>query len=110
MYHLVPSIGFLAVAILPWSFGCIGGSVRNDPAEKVLVFAAASTTNAVEEICRDFEQEDGIRVRASFAATSTLAQQSGNGAEAHVLVSANSFGPKLLSRPPMNWTSSRGAK
>jgi molybdate transport system substrate-binding protein len=89
MYHLLSSVRFLALAILSLTAGCTGGNLPDGPAEEVLVFAAASTTNAVEEICRDFEREYGVRARASFAATSTLAQQIINGAEAHVLVSAN---------------------
>ena len=96
MYHLVSYVGFLALAILSFalailslSAGCTGGNLPDGPSQEVLVFAAASTTNAVEEICRDFERECGVRARPSFAATSTLAQQIVNGAEAHVLVSAN---------------------
>ncbi len=89
MYHLLSTAALLALATLWLAAGCAGSNAPNDPAEEVLVFAAASTTNAVEEICREFEQECGVRARPSFAATSTLAQQIVNGAQAHVLVSAN---------------------
>ena len=75
--------------MLTLAVGCGGPNVPDGPAEEVMVFAAASTTNAVEEICRDFEREYGVRARPSFAATSTLSRQIVNGAEAHVLVSAN---------------------
>lgn len=55
----------------------------------VLVLAAASTTNAMDEIRQQFTKETGIEVRASYAASSTLAQQVIHGAEADVFVSAD---------------------
>ena len=84
MHNLVYRFPFLALTILPLAVGCAGPSLSDGPAEEVFVFAAASTTNAIEEICRDFEREYNVRARLSFAATSTLAQQIINGAEAHV--------------------------
>ncbi|MGD9720580.1 MAG: molybdate ABC transporter substrate-binding protein [Pirellulales bacterium] len=57
---------------------------------KVLVLAAASTTDAVEEIRRDFVRlHPGVTVRASYAASSTLARQIEAGAEADVFLSAS---------------------
>ena len=55
----------------------------------VLVFAAASTTNAIDEIRQQFTKDTGIAVLASYAASSTLAQQIAHGADADVLVSAD---------------------
>lgn len=55
----------------------------------ITVFAAASTTNAMEEIKEAFERTSGIQVRTNYAASSTLAQQIVNGAEADVFLSAN---------------------
>jgi molybdate transport system substrate-binding protein len=62
------------------------------PAEaspEILVFAAASTTDAVDEIARRFHEARGIRVNANYAATSTLAQQVVHGGGADVFLSAN---------------------
>jgi len=56
----------------------------------VTVFAAASTTNAIDEIRTQFAQQSGFRVQSSYAASSTLAQQIVNGAAAGVFVSADS--------------------
>ena len=56
---------------------------------ELLVFAAASTTNAVSEIGRAFEQAQGVKVVNSFAASSTLAKQIAHGAPAQVFISAN---------------------
>jgi len=56
---------------------------------QLLVFAAASTTNAVGEAGKLFESKTGIKVVNSFASSSTLAKQIAQGAPAHVFVSAN---------------------
>ena len=89
MNHSVALLCCFPLAILLLAAGCAGENSLASPAEEVSLFAAASTTNAVEDLCRDFEAEYGIAVRPSFAATSTLVQQIVNGAEAHVLISAN---------------------
>ena len=64
---------------------------QNDPSarESVLVFAAASTTNALDEIRQAFQQQTGIRVQSSYASSGTLAQQIVNGANADVFLSAD---------------------
>jgi len=64
-----------------------GEGGRSD--RKVVLFAAASTTSALEEISRRFRREHGIVVEANYASSSTLAQQIENGAGADVFVSAN---------------------
>jgi molybdate transport system substrate-binding protein len=55
----------------------------------VLVLAAASTGNAVDDIRREFTKETAVEVRSSYAASSTLARQVVNGAEADVFLSAD---------------------
>lgn len=56
---------------------------------KILVFAAASTTNALEEVSRVFSAQSHIAVLHSFASSSTLARQIVHGAPADVYLSAN---------------------
>lgn len=55
----------------------------------VIVFAAASTTNAVTEVARLYEKQNMGAVVTSFASSSTLAKQIEQGAPAHLFLSAN---------------------
>ena len=65
--------------------GC-GAAAETD----VLVFAAASTTNAITEIGELYAaQHPGRRITPSFASSSTLAKQIESGAPADVFLSAN---------------------
>jgi molybdate transport system substrate-binding protein len=57
--------------------------------QKITVFAAASTTNAVSDIAKMFEASQKVTVRLSFASSSTLAKQIEKGAPADVYLSAN---------------------
>ncbi|MCB2226443.1 MAG: molybdate ABC transporter substrate-binding protein [Desulfarculaceae bacterium] len=57
--------------------------------QPLLIFAAASTTNAVNQINQAFTKATGIKVTASFASSGTLAKQIANGAPADVFLSAN---------------------
>lgn len=59
------------------------------PQAPVIVFAAASTTNAVTEIIDVYTKQNNRKIICSFAASSTLAKQIDNGAPAHIYVSAN---------------------
>lgn len=56
---------------------------------EVVVFAAASTTNAVTEIGKLYADGNLGRVTPSFASSSTLAKQIESGAPADVYISAN---------------------
>ena len=55
----------------------------------VIVFAAASTTNAITDIVDVYTQQTNQKITTSFASSSTLAKQIDNGAPAHIYVSAN---------------------
>jgi molybdate transport system substrate-binding protein len=55
----------------------------------VTVFAAASMTNALQDLGDGFTKETSIPVRFSFAASSALARQIENGAPADVFLSAD---------------------
>jgi len=57
--------------------------------EAVVVFAAASLTNAINEISANYEQEKGAQIKTSFAASSALAKQIENGAPADIFISAD---------------------
>ncbi|NOX33629.1 MAG: molybdate ABC transporter substrate-binding protein [Deltaproteobacteria bacterium] len=56
---------------------------------RLMVFAAASTTDAVTRICEIFAKREGQRVITAFAASSTLAKQVEYGAPADIFISAN---------------------
>ncbi len=58
-------------------------------AEDVLVFAAASTTNALDEIAILFNAKGLGTVKCSYASSSTLAKQIEQGAPADVFLSAD---------------------
>jgi molybdate transport system substrate-binding protein len=57
--------------------------------EKLTVFAAASLRNALEAADAAFSNETGLAIVASYAASSALAKQIGEGAPADVLISAD---------------------
>ncbi len=59
-------------------------------AEKLLVYAAASTSQALTKIIDQYHQQNpDIQVKVSFASSSTLAKQIEAGAPAHLYISAN---------------------
>ncbi len=68
---------------------------------RLTLFAAASTTDVLTEVARQFERENNTCVRLSFASSSTLARQIERGAPAHVFLSANAEW--------MNYLEARGA-
>jgi len=55
----------------------------------VTVFAAASLTNALQDVAKDYEASGGGKVKYSFAASSLLARQIEAGADADVFFSAD---------------------
>jgi len=57
--------------------------------ESVTVFAAASTTNAINDVGKMFEQKGLGKIVPSYASSSTLAKQIENGAPANVFISAD---------------------
>ena len=58
-------------------------------ADKITVFAAASLTNALNEISEQYKQEAKVDVVASYASSSTLARQIEQGAPANLFISAD---------------------
>ena len=76
-------------------------------AERMLIFAAASTTNALTEIAELFEQQYQIQVTPSFASSSTLAKQIAQGAPASIYLSANPAWMNSLEEQGLLWKESR---
>ncbi|MES2501078.1 MAG: molybdate ABC transporter substrate-binding protein [Pseudomonadota bacterium] len=60
-----------------------------EPDKKIVVFAAASLTDAITEIAAIYEKEKGVEIQTSFASSSTLAKQIENGAPADIFISAD---------------------
>jgi molybdate transport system substrate-binding protein len=83
--HLVLTVLNVVTTV---SMSC-AGEPHAHQGETVLVFAAASTTDALNEIKTQFTKETGIAVETNFAASSALAQQIVNGAEADLFISAD---------------------
>ncbi len=72
---------FLVAAIL----GCSG---REEGQANILVFAAASLTDALGEIEREFEEQNELDVRISYGASQMLAQQINSGAPTDLFIPA----------------------
>src|SRR5271170_7581227 len=70
--------------LLLLSAGC-----RSAPTDTVHLAAAMSTRDAVESVAHDFTQQTGIPVVVTPAASSTLARQIENGADADLFLSAD---------------------
>ena len=58
-------------------------------AQDVVVFAAASLTNALDEAGQLFERQGGAHTKISYAASSALAKQIESGAPADMFISAD---------------------
>jgi molybdate transport system substrate-binding protein len=69
--------------------GAGGGAAAEAARRGLLVFAAASLSDVLEEVDRAFTAATGVRVAASYAASSVLAKQIEAGAPADVFFSAD---------------------
>src|SRR2546423_7026476 len=83
-------------ALVGWTLTMLGvagaagaGSAAAHTPPQLLVFAAASLSDALEEVDRAFSARTGVRVVASYAASSVLAKQIEAGAPADVFFSAD---------------------
>jgi len=81
---------FSGVGLMLW-LTLLGSTSPAADADKpsIIVFAAASLTNALQELGDGFTKQMSIPVRFSFAASSALARQIENGAPADVFFSAD---------------------
>lgn len=75
------------LAVVTLSLGVIAGA--SAATDKVTVFAAASLTNALQEIADHYQQEKQVSIVASYASSSTLARQIEQGAPADIFISAD---------------------
>jgi molybdate transport system substrate-binding protein len=75
---------FLSVLLLAaLTAGCTSGG------DGITIFAAASLTEAFQELAQEFEAQYGIKVELNFAGSNTLRVQIEQGAYADVFASAN---------------------
>ena len=88
----------LAAALLV-ALTLLAGCARSD-GDELLVFAAASLADVLEEIGDLYEEEAGVRVAFSFGGSQALAQQIVSGAPADVFVAAG--------RQPADFLATRG--
>src|SRR5690606_26082688 len=82
------ALGKLALALVV-SVGCVVGTAASQTSKEITVFAAASLTNALQEIADRFTEKTGTQVKLSFASSSTLAKQIESGAGAQLFLSAD---------------------
>jgi molybdate transport system substrate-binding protein len=78
--------GFFAAFLALWGLAVSPASAED---KTLTVFAAASMKNALDDIDATFTARTGIKVNASYAASSTLARQIEQGAPADIFVSAD---------------------
>ncbi|MGR5269275.1 molybdate ABC transporter substrate-binding protein [Vibrio astriarenae] len=64
-------------------------SLSVNATENITVFAAASMTDALDEIAQRYERENDIKIKRSYASSSVLARQIAQGAPADLFISAN---------------------
>lgn len=90
------TIGLFALMVGSVTAGCTeysqtsnGSTLVPSHHKRVLILAAASTSEAVEHVARKFEQKFGTKVEISSGASNALAQQILAGAPADVFLSAN---------------------
>ena len=80
----------LSALTLSLTLGCAALSLQEAQAGEVTVFAAASTTNALNDIAAAYgKTHPELKFRPSYASSSTLAKQIENGAPAQIFVSAD---------------------
>lgn len=77
------------VALLANLVTALPATARETKGSELLVFAAASLTNVLEELSVDWTRQSGVPVKLSFAASAALARQIEAGSRADVFISAD---------------------
>src|SRR5215472_14526782 len=84
--------GIAALVVVVWQgvrlFG-VGATIADTKDKTITVFAAASLTNALDDVDRAFTKQSGIKIVVSYGASSALAQRIEQGAPMDVFASAN---------------------
>src|SRR5215813_6958543 len=86
------SLGVVALAIVVWQ--CVrllpvGATTAHTEDKTITVLAAASLTNALDDVDTAFTKQSGIKVVVRYGASSALAKQIEQGAPADVFASAD---------------------
>ena len=79
-------LALIAAAALTWSAGALPAAAQG---KDVVVFAAASLKNALDEIAGQWQRETGKKAVISYAASNTLIKQIEQGAPADIFISAD---------------------
>jgi molybdate transport system substrate-binding protein len=80
---------WLALAIAAILVSAAGAVPAVAQGKDVLVFAAASLKNALDQVAADWQRETGKKVTISYAASNTLIKQIEQGAPADIFISAD---------------------
>jgi molybdate transport system substrate-binding protein len=80
---------WLLLLSLALSVGCLPAFAAPTAPRELVIFGAASLSNALGDISEDYQKSSGVVVKLSFASTSVLAKQIEAGAGADALVSAD---------------------
>ncbi len=90
MKHVKKQIFILTLILIV--AGCTNETATNEQdhkTQKLFISAAASLTDAMEEIAKIYEEENNIELTFNFAGSGKLAQQIQQGADIDVFISAN---------------------
>jgi molybdate transport system substrate-binding protein len=79
-------LALIVAAGMAWTTGVLPAAAQG---KDVLVFAAVSLKNALDDIARQWQRESGKKTVTSYAASSTLIKQIEEGAPADIFVSAD---------------------
>src|SRR6516162_11958460 len=83
-------LGIVALAMVVWQGArLLAGGATTAQDKTITVFAAASLTNALDDVDTDFTKQSGIKVVVRYGASSALAKQIEQGAPADVFASAD---------------------
>ena len=83
-------LGVVALAFVVWQYVQQASPIAVDSQDKTItVFAAASMTNALDDIDAAFTKQTGVKVVASYDASSALMKRIEGGAPADAFVSAD---------------------
>lgn len=77
------------LAVLAVVAGCLAAVPAAAQNKDVMVFAAASMKNVLDDIAKQYQAETGKKITVSLAASSALAKQIENGAPGDIFISAD---------------------